>query len=520
MLGVVSGARTADGLPLLANDMHFNYGIPPTWHMVHLKAPGLDVSGTALPGVPGVIAGHNDQIAWGLTNLEYDTQDLYQEQFDARNGHYIYQGKLQQAQLDRQTIQVKGSKPVEIDTWITRHGPVLFAASDKTYSLRWTAYEGFGFPFLDMDRAANWDQFRQALSVFWGPSQNVLYADRAGNIGYQAMGRLPVRRNFDGGLPLDGSSGNFEWDGFIPFDQLPSIYNPPIGVLASANQDPFPPGFPYRVSGRFEDRYRVDQIKALLHAGKKINAQNMLAIQKDVYSAFDSFLARQVVTAFDHKGGSGDLTREAVILLRTWNGQMDKDHPEPFVTELMFRKTAQSLLRAAGISESVIEQYPDVRVKPQVIETLLRERPPGWVKNNDWNAWLLSNLDQALADGRNRQGSPVSRWRWGQSLQWVFHHPFGSQLPLVSGFFDIGPVPMSGSGTTVKQTTLTLGPSERTVVDLGNLDQSVENITTGESGHVASSHYKDQWPDYYIGTSFPMEFNHLEIKETLTVEPE
>jgi penicillin amidase len=516
----VSGAHTTDGRPMLANDMHLKYGVPPTWHLVQIKAPGLDVSGTALPGVPGVITGHNDQIAWGVTNLEYDSQDIYKEEFDARNGHYIYQGKLQQAQLDRQTIVVKGAKPVELDTWITRHGPVLLEEGGKSYSLRWTAYDGFGFPFFDIDRATNWDQFRKAVSVFWGPAQNFLYADRAGNIGYQAMGRLPIRRDFDGGLPLDGSSGKFEWDGYIPVDQLPFVYNPPGGILASANQNPFPPAFPYRISGRFDDRYRVDQIKAMLRAGHNLDANKMLAIQKDVYSAFDSFLARQIVTAFDHKGSGNDLIREAVALLRTWNGQMDKDRPEPLVTELMLGQTGEALMRAAGISDTEIQAYPDVRLKPQVIETLLRERPSGWVKNGDWDSWLLLNLAAALEHGRNRQGSPVSRWQWGQALQWTLRHPFGSQLPLVSSFFDIGPVPMSGSGTTVKQTTLLLGPSERTVVDLGNLDQSVENITMGESGHVASSHYKDEWPEYYAGTSFPMEFNHVEIKDTLNVKPE
>ncbi|HEX4232363.1 MAG TPA: penicillin acylase family protein [Bryobacteraceae bacterium] len=517
---VVSGAHTADGRPMLANDMHLKYGIPPTWHLVQLKAPGLDVSGTALPGVPGVITGHNDQIAWGVTNLEYDTQDIYKEEFDARNGHYIYQGKLQQAQLDRQTIQVKGAKPVEVDTWITRHGPVLLEEGGKSYSLRWTAYDGFGFPFFDIDRATNWDQFRKAVSVFWGPAQNFLYADRAGNIGYQAMGRLPIRRDFDGGLPLDGSSGKFEWDGYIPIDQLPSVYNPPGGILASANQNPFPPGYPYRISGRFDDRYRVDQIKAMLRAGNKLDAPKMLAIQKDVYSAFDSFLASQIVAAFDRKGSRNDLIREAVALLRKWNGQMDKDHPEPLVTELMLRQAGQDLMQCAGISITAIQAYADVHPKPQLIETLLRNRPSGWVKNDDWDSWLLQNLALALENGRNRQGSPVSRWRWGQALQWTLRHPFGSQLPLVSSFFDIDPVPMSGSGTTVKQTTLLLGPSGRTVVDLGDLDKSVENITTGESGHVASSHYKDEWPEYYAGTSFPMEFNHVEVKDTLNVKPE
>jgi penicillin amidase len=516
----VSSAHTADGRPMLANDMHLNYNIPPTWHLVQLKAPGLDVSGAALPGVPGVIAGHNDRIAWGVTNLEYDTQDLYKEELDARNGHYIYKGQLEQAQLDRQTIEVKGAKAVELDTWITRHGPVLLEEGGKSYSLRWTAYDGFGFPFFDIDRAANWDQFRKALSVFWGPGQNFLYADRAGNIGYQAMGRLPIRRNFDGGLPLDGSSGQFEWDGYIPVEQLPSLYNPPAGILASANQNPFPAGLPYRISGRFEDRYRVDQIKALLRARSKLTVDDMLAVQKDVYSAFDRFLAGQIVAAFDHKGSTDQTIRGAVAVLRAWNGQMDKNQAAPFVTQLMLRQTGEELMHAAGIAAAAMHSYPDVRVKPQVIETLLCDRPSGWVKNDDWDAWVLQNFASALEEGRNRQGSPVSRWHWGQALQWTLRHPFGSQLPLVDKFFDIGPVEMSGSGTTVKQTTLTLGPSQRMVVDLGNLDNSVENVTTGESGHVASSHYKDEWPEYYTGRSFPMEFDHIETKDRLVVKPE
>lgn len=516
----VSGARAADGRPMLANDMHLNYSIPPTWHLVQLKAPGLNVSGTALPGVPGVVTGHNDQIAWGVTNLEYDCDDIYKEEFDARNGHYIYKGQLQQAQLDRESIEVKGAKAVQLDTWITRHGPVLLEEGGKSYSLRWTAYDGFGFPFFDIDRAANWDQFRKALTTFWGPAQNFLYADRAGNIGYQAMGRLPVRRNFDGGLPLDGSSGQFEWDGYIPVEQLPSQYNPPAGILASANQNPFPAGFPYRISGRFEDRYRVDQIRAMLQGKSKLSVEDMLTVQKDVYSAFDSFLARQVVAACDRKGSTDGMMGDAVAVLRGWNGQMDKNQAAPFVTQLLFRELEKALMQAAGISSAAIHNHPDVHIKPQVIETLLRNRPAGWVKNDDWDSWLLANFSAALEQGRNRQGSPVSHWRWGQALQWTLRHPFGSQLPLVDKFFDIGPVEMSGSGTTVKQTTPSLGPSGRTVVDLGNLDNSVENVTTGESGHVASSHYKDEWPEYYTGRSFPMEFNHIEVKETLTVKPE
>jgi penicillin amidase len=511
----VSGAHTADGKPMAANDPHLAYGIPGTWHLVHLKAPGLDVSGAALPGLPCVISGHNGQIAWGVTNLQTDVLDLYAEQLDERTGRYLYQGKPEQAQLDRQTISVKGSKPVSLDVWVTRHGPVVIHEKGKSYSMRWTAAEGFGFPFLKIDRAQNWNDFRAALSTFWGPAQNFVYADRAGNIGYQAAGRVPIRRNFDGDVPLDGASGHFEWDGYIPFDQMPSLYNPASGIVATANQNPFPAEYPYHVDGSFADEYRIRQIRALLSAKSRLNVDDMLAVQKDVYSAYDHFLAQAVIQAFDKQGSKDDLVREAVDVLRRWNGQMDKDQAAPVLTERLHNELGRNL--AGELSKKV--ETPGIRPRPQVIETLLRQRPAGWAPKDDWDKFLLDSFSAALEEGRRRQGTPVAKWRWGHLLQWKFEHPVGKQIPLADRFFDIGPIAMSGAGTTVKQTTATLGPSERMVVDLGDLDKSVQNLIAGESGLVASGHYKDQWPAYYVGKSFPMEFEHVDAKDTLRVKP-
>jgi penicillin amidase len=515
----VSGAHTADGKPMSANDPHLEYGIPGTWHLVHLEAPDLDVSGAALPGVPGVISGHNRQIAWGVTNLESDVMDLYVEQIDERTGRYVYQGKTEQAQLDRQFIGVKNAKPVQIDTWVTRHGPVILHQKGKAYSMRWSAADGFGFPFFDIDRAQNWPQFRAALATFWGPDQNFVYADKGGNIGYQAAGRVPIRRNFDGDLPLDGSSGDFEWNGYIPFEQLPSIYNPAGGIVATANQNPFPPGYPYRIDGSYADPYRVNQIRALLQAKPKFTVDDMLAIQKDVYSAYDLFLARQIAVAFSKKGSNDELIRDAVPVLRRWNGQMEKDLAAPMMTELLSNTLRAELVKLILPAAKRSPQPPKLLPRPEVVETLLRNRPAGWVANDDWDAWLLRNFATALQDGRRRQGTPVTKWRWGQVLQWTLAHPVGKQLPFAGRFFNIGPVEMSGSGTTVKQTTATLGPSERMVVDLGNLDNAVQNLVAGESGAVASPHYKDQWPAYYTGKSFPMEFDHVDAKEVLRVKP-
>ncbi|MGH9618996.1 MAG: penicillin acylase family protein [Bryobacteraceae bacterium] len=539
----VSGAHTADGKPMLANDPHLDYSIPGIWYLVQLKAPGLDVSGATIPGVPSVILGHNAQIAWGATNLESDAMDLYTEQIDDRTGRYVFQDKPEQARLDRQMIGVRGGNPVQLDTWITRHGPVVAHKNGKSFSMKWTAAYGFGFPFFDIDRAQNWKQFRKALENFWGPAQNFIYADRAGNIGYQAAGKIPIREGFGSGAPLDGSSGKFEWSGYIPFDKLPSIYDPKSGMLATSNQDPFPRDYPYTVDGSYADTYRVNQVRALLAAKKKLTVGDMLAIQKDVYSAFDSFVAHQALAAVAKCGSKNKLVKEAVRVLHGWNGQMGKNQAAPMIAELLYNRMAdwltKSLLKPDAAKRILKEEWPfggggqsgtrsarslaaftpDIIPRPAVVQKLLETRPQGWVPHNNWDAWLVARLAAALELGRQAQGTPVSHWKWGGLLQWKLVQPVGNSIPFAAQFFNIGPAPMSGSSTTVKQTTTVLGPSERMVADMGSLDNSVQNLVAGESGNVASGHYKDQWPAYYRGTSFPMQFNHIDAKQVLHVRP-
>jgi len=520
----VSGAHTLDGKPMLANDPHLRYTVPGTWHLVHLKAPGLDVSGAALPGVPCVITGHNENIAWGVTNLSADVLDVYAEQINTQTGQYVFQGKVQQAQLVQQSIAVKGGKPVPFNMWVTSHGPV-FTENGKSYSIRWSAADGFGFPFFKIDEARNWSEFRAALEPFWGPGQNFVYADRAGNIGYQATGRVPIRRNFAGNVPLDGASGQFEWNGYIPFDQLPSIYNPPSGMIATANQNPFPKDYAYPVSGNFADTYRVNQIRALLGAKAKLTVEDMLAAQKDVYSSYDLFLAKQVIAAYAKVSTSSNdgLLKPAVGVMKNWNGQMENAEAAPAIAELLSDELRLALLKLLLPN---VKELPEILPRPQILETLLRERPSGWVPDDNWDQWLISGFSRALDVGRGKLGSAVTDWHWGFLLHWKFEHPVYKNLPPVNWFFDAtfqrsaGPFQMSGASTTVKQTTSVLGPSERMVVDLGDLDNSVQNLVLGESGFVSSSHFEDQWPAYYYGKSFPMQFNRVDAKDVLKIRPQ
>jgi penicillin amidase len=518
----VAGSRTASGKPILSNDMHLEYSMPGVWYMTQLTAPGLDVSGVCLPGVPGVVVGHNRRIAWGITNLGFDVQDLYVEKMDEA-GRYLFHGQVEQAREDRALIPVKGRRAAEMNIPVTRHGPVIVGNGTERISLRWTAAEqGFlQYPVLDIDRAQNWQQFTAALARWTGPGSNFVYADVDGNIGYHAAGKLPKRHGFSGDVPLDGSSGDFEWDGYIAFDELPSAFNPPGGIIATANQNPFPADYPYTVSGNFAPPYRARRIRDLLSARTGWRAGDMLAVQTDVFSAFHKFLAAQVVAAYDKRGSRNPGLDPSVALLRSWDGRMDKDLAAPFLISLVYQHVRTSVAESASPGKGQLYEYA---MGTAAIEKLLRDHPEGWFR--DYDATLLRALVDAVDEAKRIQGARAARWKYGSYLRIEVDHPVlhsaMQRIPGIGHFldiFEIGPAPMSGGSTTVKQTTRTLAPSMRMNADLGDWDRSLLNVQVGQSGQPFSSHYKDEWDDYYNGRSYAMQFQHVEVKSTLELRP-
>jgi penicillin amidase len=506
----LSGRWTASGKPILANDTHLDFNIPPTWYMIHLQTPAVNVAGTTIPGLPGVIIGHNDRIAWGETNLHYDVQDLYIEKLDLSTGRYLFRGQMEQARLEREVIPVKGEGGVPWTNYLTRHGPVWVAHGGQTLTLKWIAAEpgAFDYPFLLINQARNWQEFRKAVQRFVGPGQNFVYADVEGNIGYQAAGRLPIRKNYAGDVPVDGASGNFEWEGYVPFEQLPSVFNPPSGMIVTANQNPFPDHFPAPVNGNFAPPYRARQIRNLLSSKRRWRVADMLAVQKDVYSSLAHFVARQLVEAYQRRGERNASVDQAVDLLRRWNGQMEKGQAAPLLAMLAFQQLKRAFAERAAPGQGGVYDEP---VSAVVVERLLRERPKYWFA--DFDQVLLRALLDALEEGRRIQSPDVRRWDWGVYNELTIRHPVGNNLPWINRYFNVGPTPMSGSSHTVKQTTRRMGPSMRFVADLGSWDQSLLNLTTGESGQILSRHYKDQWDRYYVGESFPLPFLKVEGDE-------
>lgn len=512
----ISGAHSANGKPILANDPHLEVGLPSVWYMVHLKAGDLDVTGASLPGVPAVIIGHNQNIAWGITNLEYDLQDLYAEHIDANTARYAFRGQAEQGKLERGAIAVKGEKPAQVVGMVTRHGPLFATDQGQSYMLQWMAPGSSGpmdFPFLALNRAKTWDDFNAALARHPGPALNFVYADQQGNIGYHVAGAIPIRApGCRGDVPADGAAGNCEWLGTIPYAELPQVYNPPSGVIVSANQNPFPEDYKYSVSGVFAAPYRAKQIRDRIASKPKWTAEQMVTIQKDVYSPFLHRLAQRTVKAWDAKPAQN--SKEAVEQLRTWNGQMEKGIAAPLIATLLYDELRRAI--AEYVAPGSGSEYGARNAAP-VIERLLDERPSGWFPNYD--DLLVNSLAKAIQQGEKIQGSNVARWDYGQSVSLTLQNPVLGQIPWIGAYFNVGPVAMSGSSTSVKQLLGRVGPSYRMVVDLANLDGSLANLTLGQSGHFLSPHYKDQFDAFYNGTSFPMQYQKVTAEDTLVVKP-
>jgi penicillin amidase len=512
----IAGSHTASGKPLLSNDMHLDYSLPGIWYMAHLQAPGLDVSGVTLPGTAGVIVGHNQRIAWGITNLQVDVQDLYVERIDENTGQYAYAGHVEQARLEREIIRIKGQPAVELPVWTTRHGPLTYFEGKSRMAMRWSVAETglLQYPILDIDRAGNWTEFTAALARFPGPGSNFIYADVDGNIGYHAAGKLPIRRGYRGDVPVDGSSDAYDWSGFIPFEELPSVFNPPGGLLVSANQNPFPPDYRYPINANFAPPHRFRQIRHLLRARNGWRAGDLLAVQKDVYSSLHDFLARQMVAAYGRRGGHNEQLDAAIASLKSWNGQMEEKLAAPLVAQLLYLEVRHAVAESASPSKGATYEFS---MAPDVVERLLRARPEGWFR--DWDDMLVSALGRALEEGRRLQGRNVNKWRYGLYTQVTVTHPVIHQVPWFGKYFDVGPAGMSGSSTTVRQTTRTLAPSMRMNADLGDWERSLLNVQIGQSGQIFSSHYRDEWKDYYYARSYPMEFGKVSAERTVEFRP-
>ncbi len=521
---VVSGEHTVTGKPLLSNDMHLQHQLPNLWFEVHLHSGDYDVAGFALPGTPYVIAGHNQKIAWGFTNLGATVEQMFVETFNS-DGWYQTEDGWQAPEHRFEVIHVKDNPDAVVDVIITRHGPVispLIAGETRKLALRWTLYDGMHEILLDVNTAQNWKEFRSALKGWDVPGQNVMYADVNGHIGYQATGHVPIRPEGDGSLLVNGADGKHEWRGFIPFDEMPMVYDPPSGILATANGRVTPNGYKYPVSNQWDASYRTERIYDVLESGKKFSAADMLALQTDVYSGFDRYCAEHLVAAMDRTPSLSERAKQAREILRDWNGRMSTDSAAPTIETNARKELVRLILEpklgaapkdAAAANGQLSWQSYHWFSSPIWLENVLENQPPRWLPKDaaNYDALLVQAMEGALTS--SDIPANLNDWRWGKASPVEIRNLVLSRLPVIGSGTGPGVHEQSGAGYTVKQVGRGFGPSERATYDLSNLDHSTANLVTGESGIYRSPYYMDQWKAWYEGTTFEMPFTAQAVEK-------
>ena len=504
---VVSGAHTASGKPMLANDMHLTLTAPNIWYMNDLKAPGYHVAGVSFPGLPFVVAGHNEHVAWGFTALFADVQDLYVEQLDGRGNYLDADGHWQPLVHERELIHVRGRADQSLDVLRTAHGPLLnpiLNHESRPVSLRWTLYDTSlrGLPLYEINAANNWSEFSAALGGWNWPTQNLVYADDQGHIAYHAIGRVPLRPAGLQGKPIE--DGKHEWQGYIPFAEMPQSVDPESGFLATANARVTTERSPSPLSLEWADAYRTERIYKLLDGRNGLTPIDMLAAQTDIYSEVDQQLAHRFAYAIEHTHGTDERLRKAAILLRNWDGRLSTDSAAASIVDRA-REAFWPLILEPKLGKVGDEYRWTERAFAE--EEIIMHGGNEWLPGNfrNWDALLTEAVRRGMENGH--APADITRWSFGSWHTVSVEHPLAMMLPVVSRVAGSGEFPLSGDTTTVKQVTRSFGPSQRFIMDWGSVDGSSENIVLGESGNPLSPYYADQWHDWYGGTTFALPFS-------------
>lgn len=564
---VLAGERTTSGKPLLANDMHLGLTIPAIWYENHLCGGGIEVTGVIFPGIPGVISGHNRHVAWGFTNGFPDVQDLYMERLRRTPDGGVeaeYNGAWEPTRVLKENIIIKGASAETEEVIITRHGPIINSLApdftgEQPLALRWTSLEPdtMARSVFEMIQAADVNQFHQALRHWTSPTQNMVYADIEGNIAYSFPGKLPLRAKGHGKVPVPGWTSEYEWAGYVPFESLPHVVNPPQGYIVTANNRAFSDDFPISIELEPIAGDRAQRIAEMIldpelrHDQEKIDISFIQAMQFDQVSPSARIVARILgQLSLDRSAHTPETELHiAVQMIKEWDGTLTKDSPAAALYQVFIRKLAALLLSShlgppespTGRKESrnapvsLLERWMGLGPTPVLADRSLHgELYLPWLThilaNPDSHWFDLGNiqgrdsvlrlaLEQALDDLKSILGKDTRKWKWGSLHTLTFAHSLAAN-PLMAGMFNRGPYPVGGDGTTIWATvgnfhnldsTHMIGPPYRMIVDLSDLDQSLSMLSPGQSGHLASPHYDDQVQNWFDRGYHPMLINRDKI---------
>jgi penicillin amidase len=539
---VVHGSRTSTGRPILANDTHLGFEMPSIWYENGLHGGRFDTAGFSFAGMPLVIIGHNARIAWGISSMNGDVQDLYVETFD-KSGKYLADRAADDwraPQIIKESIPLPGGRTAPLEVKVTRHGPILNDVmpdlkGKPAVALRWIANDGSRT--LDairrMDLAADWTSFRQALSVWGAPALNLVYADVDGHIGYQATGQVP--RRVPGALgmtPVDGADGRSEWQGTIPFDEMPRLFDPPSGFIVTANNKVVADSYPYVIGHDYADPYRAARIQERLAASPHISLEEMKTVQGDVHSlaaaAFRPYLAAVKP--------ANDLEKKALDLVQAWNLDFTADSAGAVIYYAWYRSLLPAIL-SDELGEARIEADRGLLAgQSPVFARLMKEGTSPWFDDKRTpqaetrDDIVRRSFTEAVRFLAERLGDDPTKWQWGALHKAVFaHQPFGN-TPL-AGLFNGKSLPASGEVSTISSAvpslndpfTATFGSSQRLLADLSDLGRSLSVNGTGQSGQLFQRHREDQIPLWSRVAYHPMLFGRDAVQkgmeEKLVLKP-
>ncbi len=555
---VVDGTKTVTGKPLLANDPHLPLQMPSLWYEMHLSTPEWQAAGVTLPGVPMVIIGHNQDIAWGVTNAFVDAQDLYIEQFDPNDAaRYRVNDTWEKANIVREEIRVKGeAQPRALDVTITRHGPIVndwFSNSpcamgdDTRLALKWAANDASRSVHagLKLLRAKNWDEFNIALRDWTEPALSFVFADRAGNIGYHLAGNTPVRKKGKGATPVPGWNDEYEWLDYLTHDELPEVYNPAVHLVVTANNTVVGTEYPHHLSLDTMNGYRANRIIQLLTAHEKLSADDYAKIQTDVYcipaAAFTQLLRAcdEFIAQHDALRARSTAALQALDLLNAWDCHLTADSVAGALYETTLHFAMEHLYKPwlGALTNTFIGVGFHPLLHPVnggyidraylIALRILQNQETEWMRDAQGNPLtrvdiLAHALNDALQYLETHHGANMQKWQWGALHRASFKHPLGAVKPL-DKVFNRGPFPYGGDTATVWQGAFipqlpipddaVFTASWRQILDLSDWDNSRGVHPTGQSGHPASKHYADQMPLWLQGKTHPLWWSREKILE-------